>query len=89
MLSDVFVGQDSAVGIATRYRLDGPVTESWRGPRFYATVQNGPSYNMGTGSFQWVKRPGRGNDHPLPSSAQFKERIELYIYSPLGLCGLF
>jgi len=37
---------------------------------------------MGTASFPWVKRPGRGNDHPSPSSAEVKERVELYLYSP-------
>jgi len=37
---------------------------------------------MGTGSFSGVKRPGRGVDHPLPSSAEVKERVELYLYSP-------
>jgi hypothetical protein len=37
-----------------------------------------------------VKRPGRGLEHPPPqSSAEVKERVELYIYSNLGLCGLF
>jgi hypothetical protein len=39
---------------------------------------------MGTGSFLGVKRPGRGVDHPPPSSAEVKERVELYIYSPSG-----
>jgi hypothetical protein len=39
------------------------------GARFSASVQNGPgahpaSCTMGTGSFQGVKRPGRGADHP-------------------------
>jgi hypothetical protein len=29
-----------------------------------------------------VKRPGRGVNHPTPSSAEVKERIELYLYSP-------
>jgi len=29
-----------------------------------------------------VKRPGRGVDHPPPSSAEVKERVELYQYSP-------
>ena len=37
---------------------------------------------MGTVSFPRVKRPGRGLDHPPPSSAEVKERVELYIYSP-------
>ena len=31
-----------------------------------------------------VKRLGRGVDHPPPSSAEVKERIELYLYSPAG-----
>jgi hypothetical protein len=31
-----------------------------------------------------VKRPGRGVDHPLSSSAEVKERAELYLYSPTG-----
>jgi hypothetical protein len=37
-----------------------------------------------TGSFPGVKQPGRGVDHPPPSSAQVKERLELYLYSPSG-----
>jgi hypothetical protein len=39
---------------------------------------------MGTGSFPGVKRPGRGVDHPLSSSARVKERVELYLYSRSG-----
>jgi len=39
---------------------------------------------MGTGSFPAVKRPGRGVDHPPTSSAEVKERVELYIYSISG-----
>ena len=57
--------------------------------RFSAPVQTGPeahpaSYTMSTGSFTEVKRPGRGVDHPPPSSADVKERIELYLYSTSG-----
>ena len=57
--------------------------------RFSALVQTGPgahtaSCTMGTGSFPGVKRPGRGVEHPSPSSAVVKERIELYLYSPSG-----
>jgi hypothetical protein len=37
---------------------------------------------MGTGSFLGVKRGRRGVDHPPPSSAEVKERVELYLYSP-------
>ena len=57
--------------------------------RFSALSQSGSgvhpaSYTMGTGSFPGVKRPGRGVDHPPPSSAEVKERVELYLYSPSG-----
>ena len=41
-------------------------------------------YTMGTGSSPGVKRPGRGVDRPPLSSAEVKERVELYIYSPSG-----
>jgi hypothetical protein len=36
---------------------------------------------MGTGPFPGVKRPGRGADHPPPSSAEVKKG-ELYLYPP-------
>ena len=76
------MGQDSSVGIATRYGLDSPGIESRWGARFSASVQTGSeanpaSYTMGTGSFPGVKRPGRGVDHPPPSGAEIKERVEL------------
>jgi len=35
-----------------------------------------------------VKRPGCGVNHPPTSSAEVKEGVNLYLYSPLGLCGL-
>jgi len=44
---------------------------------------------MSTGSSSAVNRPGRGVDNPLPSSAKAKERVELYLFSPLGLRGVF
>jgi hypothetical protein len=56
--------------------------------RFSALVNTGPgaqpvSSTMVTGSFPGgVMRPGRGVDHPPPFSAEVKERIELYFYSP-------
>ena len=37
---------------------------------------------MGTGLFPGVKRSGRRVDHPPPSSAEVKERVELYLCSP-------
>jgi hypothetical protein len=59
------------------------------GARFSATVQTGPgthraSYAMRTGSIPEVKRPGRGVNHAPLSSAEVKERVELYLYSPSG-----
>jgi len=59
------------------------------GARFSAPVQTCPgsqpaSYTMGTGSFPGVKWPGRGVDHPPPSSAEVKERVELYLYYSFG-----
>jgi hypothetical protein len=83
------VGRDSSVGIATRYELNSPGIESRWGARFSASVQIGSgaypaSCTMGTGSFPGVKRPGLGVDHPPPSSAEVKERVELHLYSPSG-----
>jgi hypothetical protein len=56
------------------------------GARYSAPVHGAhpASYTKGTGSFPGVKRPGRGFDHPSPYSAEVKERVELYIYSPSG-----
>ena len=83
------MGRDSSVGIATHYRLDGPGIESRWGARFSTPFKTGPgvhpaSYKMGTGSFPGVKRPERGVDHPPPSSAEVKERVELYLYPLFG-----
>jgi len=66
ILQSIPEGRDSSVGVATRYGLDGPGIESWWGARFFsAPVQAHPaSYTMGTGSFQGVKRSGRGVGHP-------------------------
>jgi hypothetical protein len=57
--------------------------------RFSTPVQTGPgdhpaSYTMGTGSFPGVKRSGHGTDHTPSSSAEVKERVELYFYSTSG-----
>jgi len=44
---------------------------------------------MVTGSFPGAKRPGFDVDNPPPSSAEVKERVDLYLYFPLGLLALF
>ena len=81
--------RNSVVCIATRYGLDGSGHRIPVGARFSAPVQTGSEahpafYTMGTGSFQGIKRPGRGADHPPPSSAEVKESVQLYVYSPFG-----
>ena len=81
--------RDISVGIGICHELDGPGIESRWGARFSAPVQTGPgshpaSYTMDTGSFPGVKRPGRGADHPPSSSADVKERVDLYLYSTSG-----
>ena len=76
------------VGGPTCYGLDGPGIES-RWTRFSPPVQTDPgthpaSHTMGTQSLQGVKRPGLGVNYPPPSSAEIKEIVELYLYSPSG-----
>jgi len=75
-------GLDTSIGIATCSGLDGPGIESRWGVIFSAPFQTGrgahpASFTMGTGSFPEVKRPGRGVDHPPPSSAEVAGRVEL------------
>jgi hypothetical protein len=82
------MGRESSVGIATRYGLDGPGTESrcgWDLPHpsrpSLRPTHNGYRVSPGgkaAGAWRW----------PLtPSSADVKERAELYLYSSsvLGL----
>jgi len=83
------VDGDSSVGIATCYRLDAPGTESRWGARFPAPDQTVPgvhpaAYRMGTGSFPGLKQSGLDVNHPAPSGAKAKERVELYLFSPFG-----
>jgi hypothetical protein len=62
--------RDSSVGLTTGYGMDGPGIESRCGP-----------------DFRYPSRPalGLGVNHPFPSSADVKERVELYLYSTSGL----
>jgi hypothetical protein len=43
------------------------------------------SYTIGTGSFVGLEWPGCGVDHSTISSADVKERVEIYLYAPSGL----
>jgi hypothetical protein len=59
------------------------------GARFFAPVQTGPgahpaSGTMGTGSFPGINRPGRGADHPSPSSAEVENEYGYTSTPPLG-----
>jgi len=61
------------------------------GARFSVAVQTDPgthpgSDTVGTGSFPGIKRSGHDVNHPLPSSAEVKERVELYFYPRPTLC---
>jgi hypothetical protein len=51
---------------------------------FFAPVQTGPGTHP-RASFLEVKRAGRDVNHPAPSSTEVKERVELYLYFPVGL----
>jgi len=44
---------------------------------------------MGTGSFPEVQRPGRGVDHPPPSSTEIKTDYSYTSTPPLAFRGLF
>ena len=84
-----YVGRDSSVGTATGYGLDGPEIESRWGRDFPHPSRptlgpTQPPIKWVPGLFPGGKAAGRGVDHPPPSSARVKERVELYLYSPYG-----
>jgi hypothetical protein len=78
-------GRDNSVGVATRYGLNGRGIESrWKRDFPYSsTAALGPTQP----SIQWVPGLSRGKASgswlwpPTPSSAEVKERVELYLYS--------
>ena len=77
-----FGDRDGSVGIATRYGLDGPGIEyTFRRdfPHPFKPAQLPIRYNGYSLSFPGEKRPGREFDHPPPSRAEVKERVELYL----------
>ena len=83
------MGRDSAVGVATRYGLDGPGIKSRWGrdfqhPSRLALGPTQPPVQWVPGSFPGVKQSGRGADHPPPSKCRGQERVGLYLYSPHG-----
>jgi hypothetical protein len=77
------VDRDSSVGIATCYGPDGPGIEYLWGARFSAPIQTGPGAHPAPRttdlwSFPGVKRPGRGAEHPRPSSAELTPHLGLH-----------
>jgi hypothetical protein len=80
-------GPGRVVGIAIAYGLDGPGIESWWGRDFPRLSR--PALRPTQPPVQWVLdlsrgklRPGRDADPSPLSSAEVKNRVELYLYSP-------
>jgi hypothetical protein len=75
---DVYSEEEEEEDIDRKEQEDGKFKKIPVGARFFAHVQTGPgahpvSRPIGTGSFPGVKRPGRGADHPPPSSTVVKK----------------
>ena len=79
----------NSVGIATCYVLNGPESNPGAGEIFRTSPDrrwvHPASFPARTGSIPGVKRPRRGVDNHYLSSAQVKDRVELYSYYPSGL----
>jgi hypothetical protein len=82
-------------GLATGYRLDGPGIESHLWSQIFCThpelswIPPCLLYNGYEVTFPGLKRSRCGIHNPPYSSTEVKERVELYLYSPLGLYGPF
>ena len=82
-------GRDSVVGIATPYGLDGPGIESRWGRDFEPLSR--PVLGPTPPPVQWVPGLFPGGKAAeawrcpfTPSGAQVKERVGLYLHSPVG-----
>ena len=80
------MGWDGSISIATLY---GPWVESrwgrdFRHPSRPAVGPTQPPVQWVPGLSRGVKRPGRGINHPRPSNAEVKERVQVYLYSTSG-----
>ena len=82
-----FMARDSSVGLATRYGLDGSGIES-RWVRDFPYLSR-PALGPTQPPTQWVlglflEGKAVGAWRWLPSSAEVKERVEIYLYFPSG-----
>jgi len=82
-LSNSYMGRDGVVGIATRYGFDGMGIEPGGGSNFPHLPRPAlePTQPPITDAFPGVKQPVRGVNHPSQTSADVKERVQLYLYS--------
>ena len=86
--------RDGAVGIATRYGLDGPGSNPGESESFWTCPDRpwGPPNLLYNGYRVFLggkERPGSDADPSPPSSTVGYERVELYLYSPYGPYGLY
>jgi len=80
---------ESVVGLTTAYGLDGPGSTPIRSKNFCNSLDQswGPPiflYNRYHVSLPGITQLRHGVDHPLLSSAEVKEGIELNLYSSSG-----
>jgi hypothetical protein len=85
------VGRDSSVDSLRGLRLGDRIPVE---ARFCACAQTGPRFNLlyytlDTESFPRGNAAGAWRWPPTPSSAEVTERVELYLFSPLGCHGSF
>jgi hypothetical protein len=89
--------QDGSVSTVTWLRAGRSGFDSRQGLGiFLFTTASRPAMGPTQPPIQWVtgvfspgiKRPGREADHSPPSSAEVKERAELYLHSPVHLHGV-
>jgi hypothetical protein len=89
IFGEIYIFRDSSVciAIATGWTVRGSNPgggEIFRTRPDRLWVSSHPPIEWATGLFAEVKRPVRGADHPSPSGAEVKERVELYLCFPSG-----
>jgi len=85
----VFGEGDNVGGTATRWRLKSPKFESllWQDSQHPSTTSPGHTQapeQWLPRSFVGTKRKGHGVNHSPRSIAEFKKKVDLYVYSPSG-----